>query len=128
MKAMLTLFFPFILLTASSCFFVGMTAAGLTDKLVRVAAGSDFFGTLASGAFPMALGVVSGSGLGPSVAFSWAVLPGLSAVNLPAALDLGVFGAIGASWGRTMSPVAAVVIYTALLAGFVAAFGVLLLR
>ncbi|MEQ2010045.1 MAG: C4-dicarboxylate transporter, partial [Limisphaerales bacterium] len=94
---------------------------------------------------PMALGVVSGSGMGPSVAFSWAVLPGLSVTNLPAALDLGVFGAIGASWGRTMSPVAAVVIYSALLvgltpgqivkrtapallAGFVAAFCVLLMR
>jgi C4-dicarboxylate transporter, DcuC family len=133
------------LIIAATCFFVGMTAAGLTDKLVRVAAGSDALGTLASGAFPMALGVVSGSGMGPSVAFSWAVLPGLSATNLPAALDLGVFGAIGASWGRTMSPVAAVVIYTgllvgvtpaqiarrtapALLAGFVAAFAVLLAR
>ena len=133
------------LIIAASCFFVGMTAAGLTDRLVRVAAGSDFLGTLASGAFPMALGVVSGSGMGPSVAFSWAVLPGLSATNLPAALDLGVFGAIGASWGRTMSPVAAVVIYTALLvgvtpgqiakrlapallAGFLAAFAVLIAR
>ena len=28
-----------------------------------------------------------------------------------------MFGAIGASWGRTMSPVAAVVIYSALLVG-----------
>lgn len=133
------------LIIAASCFFVGMTAAGLTDRLVRVAAGSDVLGTLASGTFPMALGVVSGSGMGPSVVFSWAVLPGLSATNLPAALDLGVFGAIGASWGRTMSPVAAVVIYTgllvgvtpaqiakrtapALLAGFVVAFAVLLAR
>lgn len=105
------------LIIAASCFFVGMTAAGLTDRLVRLAAGNDFLGTLASGAFPMSLGVVSGSGMGPSVAFSWAVLPGLSVTNLPAALDLGVFGAIGASWGRTMSPVAAVVLYTALLVG-----------
>lgn len=47
------------LIIAASCFFVGMTAAGLTDRLVRVAAGSDALGTLASGAFPMALGVVS---------------------------------------------------------------------
>ena len=133
------------LIISASCFFTGLTAAGLTEQLVKVVSGSGFFATLASGAFPALLAVLSGSGLGPSVAFSKAVLPTLSQTDLPAALNLGVFGAIGASFGRTMSPVAAVVVFTAALVkveavqivrrvwpalavGFVAAFLVMLTR
>ncbi|MFM8770664.1 MAG: hypothetical protein ACKOE4_01375, partial [Candidatus Kapaibacterium sp.] len=54
-----------------------------------------------------------GSGTAPSVAFSQAVLPSLSVSgNLAHAIMLGVFGAIGASIGRTMSPVSAVMHFT----------------
>jgi C4-dicarboxylate transporter len=50
------------------------------------------------------------------VAFAKAVLPALRD-DAPLALDLGSLAAIGASFGRTMSPVAAVVIFSAALAG-----------
>ena len=63
------------------------------------------------------LAVLSGSGTAPSVAFSKAVLPSLSAVDVLEAVDLGLLGAIGATFGRTMSPVAAVVIFTSTLTG-----------
>ena len=133
------------LIAAASCFFTGLTAAGLTEQLVKVVSGSGFFAMLASGLFPGVLAVLSGSGLGPSVAFSKAVLPVLSQTDLPTALNLGVFGAIGASFGRTMSPVSAVVLFTATLVnvqpgqiirrvgpalavGFMAAFLVMLAR
>ena len=62
------------------------------------------------------MAVASGSGVAPTVAFAEAVLPALRD-DLPLALDLGTLAAIGASFGRTMSPVAAVVIFSASLAG-----------
>jgi DcuC family C4-dicarboxylate transporter len=93
-----------------------MTATGLTDSLVQLVSGTGAGGKIASGVFPGALGVISGSGIGPSVAFAKAVLPPLKD-NLPLALDLGSLAAIAASFGRTMSPVAAVVIFSATLTG-----------
>jgi C4-dicarboxylate transporter, DcuC family len=104
------------LIVTSSCFIAGMTAAGLTDRLVRVVSSTGALGKLAAGFFPGLLAVMSGTGIGPSVAFAKAVLPPLRD-NLPLALDLGTLAAIAASFGRTMSPVAAVVIFSATLAG-----------
>lgn len=103
------------LIITATCFIAGMTEVGLTQKLVGLVSSSGFFGKLASELFPGMLGVLSGSGMGPSVAFSKAVLPAISATDLPGAVNLGVLGAVGASFGRTMSPVAAVVIFTATL-------------
>lgn len=105
------------LVVTASCFIAGMTQVGLTDKLVRLVSGEGVGGKLAAVFFPGSLGVISGSGIGPSVAFSKAVLPTLRDANLPAAVDLGVLGAIAANFGRTMSPVAAVVIFSATLVG-----------
>ena len=104
------------LIVTSSCFIAGMTATGLTDSLVQLVSGTGAGGKIASGVFPGALGVISGSGIGPSVAFAKAVLPPLKD-NMPLALDLGSLAAIAASFGRTMSPVAAVVIFSATLTG-----------
>lgn len=104
------------LIVTSSCFIAGMTATGLTDKLVQLVSGTGVGGKIAAGLFPGALAVISGSGIGPSVAFAKAVLPPLQG-NLPLALDLGSLAAIAASFGRTMSPVAAVVIFSATLTG-----------
>jgi C4-dicarboxylate transporter len=62
--------------------------------------------------FSGALSVISGSGIGPRVAFSKAVLPTLRDTNLPAAVDLCVLDAIAANFGRTIWPVAAVLIFS----------------
>lgn len=105
------------LIVTASCFIAGMTEVGLTDKLVRLVSGTGIMSKVAAGFFPGLLGVVSGSGIGPSVAFSKAVLPTLSLSDLPNALDLGVLAAIAATFGRTMSPAAAVVIFSAAQAG-----------
>ena len=104
------------LIVASSCFIAGLTAAGMTERLVHVVSGTGALGKLAAGFFPGLLAVVSGSGLGPSVAFANAVLPSLRD-NLPLALDLGSLAAIGGSFGRSMSPAAAVVVFSATLCG-----------
>ena len=133
------------LVVTASCFIAGLAEVGLTDKLVRFVSGTGWTSKLAAGFFPGLLAVITGSGIGPSVAFSKAVLPALRGTDLPAALDLGTLGAIAATFGRTMSPVAAVVIFCAtfggvparalirrtalpLLAGFAAALLVVLAR
>ena len=105
------------LIIAASCFVEGLSAVGLTQKLVSLVHGSGFLGKLASVVFPGSLAVLSGSALGPSAAFSKAVLPALGVTNLTAAVDLGVLGALSATLGRTISPVAAVVIFAASLVG-----------
>jgi DcuC family C4-dicarboxylate transporter len=104
------------IIVASSCFIAGLTAAGMTDELVRVVSGTGIVGKVAAGFFPGLLAAASGSGVAPSVAFAKAVLPSLRD-DTPLALDLGSLAAIGASFGRTMSPVAAVVIFSASLTG-----------
>jgi DcuC family C4-dicarboxylate transporter len=101
------------LIITASCFIQGMKQVGLIEKLVSVVTGNGLIARAAAEFFPFTLGVLSGSGMGPSVAFSQAVLPGVAAINLIGSVNLGVMGAIGASFGRTMSPVAAVVIFTA---------------
>lgn len=105
------------LIVTASCFIAGMTEVGLTDRLVKLVSGVGVASKVAAGFFPGLLGVISGSGIGPSVAFSKAVLPALRATDLTGALDLGVLAAIAATFGRTMSPVAAVVIFSAAQAG-----------
>jgi C4-dicarboxylate transporter, DcuC family len=100
-----------VLIVASS-FIAAMKALGLLDQLVVLVRSPGPLGKVAAGFFPWLLAVISGSGTAPSVAFSQAVLPDLSAIDLTGAIDLGVIGAIAATYGRTMSPVAAVVIFT----------------
>ncbi|MBL9186018.1 MAG: C4-dicarboxylate transporter DcuC [Opitutaceae bacterium] len=100
------------IIVTASCFIAGLTQVGLTERLVSLVSDTGIGGKLATGLFPGALGVITGSGIGPSVAFSNAVLPALRD-NLAVALDLGVLAAIAATFGRTMSPAAAVVIFSA---------------
>lgn len=105
------------LIVTASCFIAGITAVGLTDRLVKFAATSGIGAKVAASFFPGLLAVITGSGTGPSVAFSKAVLPGLRGAELATGVDLGVLGAIAANYGRTVSPVAAVVIFSCTLAG-----------
>ncbi len=133
------------LIVTASCFIAGMTEVGLTDRFIKLVSGVDWTAKLAAGGITGLLAIIAGTGIGPSVAFSKAVLPTLRDTNLPAALDLGALAAIGATFGRTMSPVAAVVIFCAtfasaptlalikrtagpLLAGFVVTLAIFLAR
>ncbi len=101
------------LLIVATSLIDSMKALGMIDYLVKLVGNSGPAGKLTAGFFIWLLGFVSGSATAPSVAFSLAVLPGLSATDLSGALDLGALGAIAGSHGRTMSPVAAVVVFTA---------------
>jgi DcuC family C4-dicarboxylate transporter len=101
------------LIVTASCFIAGLTEVGLTARFVSLVAGVSWTAKLAAGAITGFLAIVAGTGIGPSVAFSKAVLPTLRDTNLAGALDLGALAAIAATFGRTMSPVSAVVIFCA---------------
>jgi DcuC family C4-dicarboxylate transporter len=98
------------LIIAAACFVAGMEAVGLTQLLIDLIKGSGPIGTIMSGVFPWLVALLSGSGTTPSVAFSQMVLPRIA--DTTAAVNLGVVATIAATFGRTMSPVAAVVIFT----------------
>ncbi len=100
------------LIIAASCLIAGMEAVGLVQIVVTMVSNFDFTAKAISGSMTWLLAVLSGSGTAPSVSFSKAVLPALAKINQQGAVDLGVIGAIGATFGRTMSPVAAIVIFT----------------
>ncbi|MBK9246700.1 MAG: C4-dicarboxylate transporter DcuC [Ignavibacteria bacterium] len=100
------------LIISASCLIAGMEAVGLIQVLVKVVSNFDLTAQTISGSMTWLLAVLSGSGTAPSVSFSKAVLPELAKINPQGAVDLGIIGAIGATFGRTMSPVAAIVIFT----------------
>lgn len=105
------------IIIAASCFIAGLTALGVIDAASTLLASNLELARVASPVLTSAMAVVSGSGTAPSVAFSKAMLPGILSVSAAQAIDVGVLGAIGANVGRTMSPVAAVVLFTSALAG-----------
>lgn len=105
------------LILAAACFLAGLEALGAIDKLTALLAYDGSVAAILTPIITWGLAVISGSGTAPSVAFSQAVLPGIVAsTGLAAAILLGVSGAIGASIGRTMSPVSAVMLFTSTLA------------
>lgn len=105
-------------IVAASCFLAGLEAVGAIRQLTGLISSSPATASLVSPTLTWILAVISGSGTAPSVAFSQAVLPSLvSSGSLTQAISLGVSGAIGASIGRTMSPVSAVMHFTSTIAG-----------
>jgi DcuC family C4-dicarboxylate transporter len=105
------------LIITATCFIDALKMCGVIDTLVSSIASSGVFGYISATASTLVLAVVSGSGTAPSVAFSKAVLPELlgHGTDLQSVLDIGALGAIGATFGRTMSPVAAIVIFASTL-------------
>ncbi|HZE96111.1 MAG TPA: C4-dicarboxylate transporter DcuC [Planctomycetota bacterium] len=103
------------LIITGRCFVDGITAVGMIASLIKVVSGKGVLGLLATEAFPWALAVISGSGIAPCVSFCKAVLPSIAKDDPGAALNLGVLAAVASNFGRTMSPVAAVVMFSATL-------------
>jgi DcuC family C4-dicarboxylate transporter len=103
------------LIITGRCFIAGITAVGMIKTLVKVVSGQGFWGKLATEAFPWALAVLSGSGIAPCVSFCNAVLPEVAKTDPEGALNLGVLAAVASNFGRTMSPVAAVVMFSSTL-------------
>lgn len=92
----------------AQCFGAGLAAAGLGDALLRVFGGSRWTLAALSVGFPWGLATLSGSGSGPVLAFAEACLVPLQARG--AVATLGALTCLSAAFGRTMSPVSAVVL------------------
>jgi len=98
----------------AQCFGAGLAAIGLAEALLRLATETRMLNPLAAG-FPWALSTLSGSGSGPVLAFAQTFLTQVDAAHDPT--KLGALACFGGAFGRTMSPVAAVVVYTSGLVG-----------
>lgn len=103
------------LIITGRCFIKGIEAVGMIKSLVGVVSGQGFWGKLATEAFPWSMAVLSGSGIAPCVSFCEAVLPTIAKTDQAGALNLGVLAAVASNFGRTMSPVAAVVMFSSTL-------------
>jgi DcuC family C4-dicarboxylate transporter len=106
----------------AQCFGAGVAAVGLSAKLLDAARSLGFLAVLAAG-FPWALSLLSGSGSGPILTFAQTFLPGLGPGDDP--VRLAALACFGGAFGRTMSPVAAVVVYCS---GLVAVSPIALVR
>lgn len=98
----------------AQCFGAGVAAAGLSARLLDIARSFGFLSFLAAG-FPWALSLLSGSGSGPILTFAQTFLPSLGPGD--DAVKLAALACFGGAFGRTMSPVAAVVVYCSGLVG-----------
>jgi DcuC family C4-dicarboxylate transporter len=107
----------------AQCFGAGIRVLGVSDALIGLLGGSGIFARTLAVGFPWALAVLSGSGSGPILAFAQTFLTRLDARHDP--VTLGALACLAGAFGRTMSPVAAVVIYTA---GLVSVSPLLLVR
>jgi DcuC family C4-dicarboxylate transporter len=98
---------------AATCFLAGLDAVGAIKAVSSAIAANQGLSHVLSPLSTAILAVVSGSGTAPSLAFSQAVLPSIVEMgSTGVAVALGVAGAIGASIGRTTSPVSAVMHFT----------------
>ncbi len=107
------------LIITASCFIEALRQSQVMEVLVKSIAGGGAVAYVSTALSTMGLAFVSGSGTAPSISFSKAVLPGLvqQGMALQQIVDLGCLGSIGATFGRTMSPVAAIVLFAATLSG-----------
>lgn len=98
----------------AQCFGAGVAVIGLAEALLRIATASHALVPLAAG-FPWALSTLSGSGSGPILTFAQTFLTEVSPADQP--VTLSAVACLGGAFGRTMSPVSAVVVYGSGLVG-----------
>ena len=106
----------------AQCFGAGIAAVGLSGTLLDLATRLGALRLLSAG-FPWALAALSGSGSGPVLTFAETFLKSMGPDEHT--VTLAALACFGGAFGRTMSPVAAVVVYTS---GLVNVSQVLLIR
>ena len=104
------------LIVTASTFAEGVRLSGLIELTVQALAGWPMVTTAAATVVPWSLGVVCGSGIAPAVAIMEFFVPAAGGLGLDP-VRLGAMAALGAHFGRTMSPAAAVVAMSSRLAG-----------
>lgn len=104
------------LIVAASTFAEGIRLSGLIAMVIRAIASWPNFAMAAGMIAPWSLAVVSGTGIAPAVAVMEFFVPAANAMGLDP-VRLGTVSSLGAHFGRTMSPAAAVVMVCSTLAG-----------
>jgi DcuC family C4-dicarboxylate transporter len=104
------------IIIAAACFIGGLNAMGVIAGLAGILGSNTGLAVVLSPILTWLMATISGSGTASSVSFSKAMLPLIAKVQPQLALHLGAVGSIGANVGRTMSPVAAIVLFTGTLA------------
>jgi DcuC family C4-dicarboxylate transporter len=92
----------------AQCFGAGLAAAGLGKALLSLFGGSHWTLAALAVGFPWGLATLSGSGSGPVLAFAGACLVPLR--GSAGIATIGALSCLSAAFGRTMSPVSAVVL------------------
>jgi C4-dicarboxylate transporter, DcuC family len=104
------------LIVAASTFAEGIRLSGLVKVIVTRLVEWPSAALIVAAVAPWTLAVISGTGIAPAVSIMEFFVPVASSLKLNPVL-LGTVAALGAHFGRTMSPAAAVVIMSARLAG-----------
>lgn len=99
---------------AAQCFGAGLKAIGLAQALLELVGDNRSLAVVLAFGFPWALAFLSGSGSGPILTFAQTFLGRIDPAHNPPLL--AALACLGGAFGRTTSPVSAVVIYTAGLA------------
>ena len=99
----------------AQCFGTGVAAIGVSTALLGLLSASRFLAPFFAATVPWGLAVLSGSGSGSILAFGQSFLARVDAQHHVATLC--ALACLAGAYGRTMSPVAAVVIYSAGLVG-----------
>jgi len=104
------------IIIVATIFTEGIKANGLIEILTNALTHRPIAAKFASLILPFALAGVTGSGSAPAIAVMNVLVPVAAKMNLDA-IGLGALIAVAAQLGRTMSPVAAVVVMCATLSG-----------
>lgn len=100
------------IIIAAGCFLAGLTKIGLIQAVSLMLLGDSTFAAIGSPLATWLMAMMSGSGTAPAVSFAQAVLPTfVQAGQVATAVLLGALAGFGASIGRTMSPVSAVMYF-----------------
>ncbi len=100
------------LIVAASTFAEGVRLSGLIELVIRSISPWPNLAMVVAWAAPCGLAVVSGTGIAPAVAVMEFFVPAAGSMGLDPT-RLGTVAALGAHFGRTMSPAAAVVMVSA---------------
>lgn len=94
----------------AQCFGAGLSAIGLADAILSVVGKEALLAILVAVAFPLCLSLISGSGSGPVLTFAQTFLTKMGPEHDPE--RLASLASLAGGFGRTLSPVSAVVIYS----------------
>jgi DcuC family C4-dicarboxylate transporter len=103
------------LIVAASTFAEAIRLSGLVELVIRAIAPRPALANLVAMALPWALAFVSGTGIAPAVAIMEFFVPAADSMGLEP-VRVGALASLGAHFGRTMSPAAAVVMVSSRLA------------